>query len=352
MISRTINQIHFEDLEPHRFEDLIRQLIYNFKNWASLEATGKLGSDDGIDIRGYEKIFTNQEETEDLEEFEEKIWFIQCKREKVITPKKMEKIIDESFISGVPDCYILAAACDFSKKTRDIFREKMIKYRIKEFYLWGKTDLEDMLFQEKNDSILFTFFGFSIYLKQKDNSSKIKKKIAIKNKLKIFIGCDREFDEAVITGIDDIDYIDNISDYYSIENIFHENGLIIIIGRYPAYIDFQKKEYDYDIDENFGKPINILIEDENKRNISISVPENKKGVVEVYGILPYDEILEVDKYGDFRTDGRPIIVVKDKKVIQKDMKLVLVDNFNNQLLISEYKKINYFKKKKENPQNI
>jgi hypothetical protein len=32
-ITRTYGQIHFEDLDPKRFEDLIRQLIYDFKDW-------------------------------------------------------------------------------------------------------------------------------------------------------------------------------------------------------------------------------------------------------------------------------------------------------------------------------
>jgi hypothetical protein len=49
--TRTFNPLHFEDLEPHRFEDLIRQLIYDFRQWRSLEATGRTGSDEGMDIR-------------------------------------------------------------------------------------------------------------------------------------------------------------------------------------------------------------------------------------------------------------------------------------------------------------
>ncbi|CCD86205.1 protein of unknown function [Bradyrhizobium sp. ORS 285] len=40
-ISRTYGPIHFEDLEPHRFEDLIRELVYEFKDWQSIEATGR-----------------------------------------------------------------------------------------------------------------------------------------------------------------------------------------------------------------------------------------------------------------------------------------------------------------------
>lgn len=65
MVTRTINPIHFEDLEPHRFEDLIRQLMYDFKDWKSIEATGKLGSDDGIDILAIENNFEESDNYDD-----------------------------------------------------------------------------------------------------------------------------------------------------------------------------------------------------------------------------------------------------------------------------------------------
>ena len=62
--SRTLGPLHFEDLEPKRFEDLVRQLAYDFKVWRRLEATGRAGSDDGFDARGYE-IVAVEEPTED-----------------------------------------------------------------------------------------------------------------------------------------------------------------------------------------------------------------------------------------------------------------------------------------------
>ena len=55
-MTKTLNPLHFEDLEPHRFEDLVRQIIYDFKEWSLLEPTGRLGSDDGYDARGFEII--------------------------------------------------------------------------------------------------------------------------------------------------------------------------------------------------------------------------------------------------------------------------------------------------------
>ncbi len=54
--TRTIAPLHLEDLEPHRFEDLIRQLLYDFRPWRQLEATDRSGTDQGFDARGWEIV--------------------------------------------------------------------------------------------------------------------------------------------------------------------------------------------------------------------------------------------------------------------------------------------------------
>lgn len=36
-VSKTVGPLHFEDLEPHRFEDLVRQLVYDLKDWGKIE---------------------------------------------------------------------------------------------------------------------------------------------------------------------------------------------------------------------------------------------------------------------------------------------------------------------------
>src|SRR5258706_12160096 len=51
--TRTLNPLPFQDLEPHRFEDLVRGLLYTFRHWLKLEPTGRGGSDDGFDVRGW-----------------------------------------------------------------------------------------------------------------------------------------------------------------------------------------------------------------------------------------------------------------------------------------------------------
>ena len=125
-ITKTINPIHFEDLEPHRFEDLVRQLVYDFKVWRLLDATGRSGSDDGFDARGWEAAASSDnaenDETDEADQSpsdvpveSEKLWLIQCKREKSISP---QKLIKYSKAVKDPDVYgvIFAAACDFSKR--------------------------------------------------------------------------------------------------------------------------------------------------------------------------------------------------------------------------------------------
>src|SRR5258707_12561204 len=91
-VNRTFGPIHFEDLDPHRFEDLIRELIYDFRDWQSIEATGQSGNDAGFDIRAYEKNPDVRREEPDEEEagsahpMEGNRWMIQGKREKSIGP--------------------------------------------------------------------------------------------------------------------------------------------------------------------------------------------------------------------------------------------------------------------------
>lgn len=80
---------------PLHFEDLARQLAYEFKPWQRLEATGRSGSDDGFDARGYEIVAkeaqpsASAEEGESIEErsilnegIDDRLWLIQCKRER------------------------------------------------------------------------------------------------------------------------------------------------------------------------------------------------------------------------------------------------------------------------------
>src|SRR5713226_5771963 len=113
--TKTINPLHFEDLEPHRFEDLVRRLLYGFRDWSNIEATGRGGSDEGFDVRAWEKSddVTNvgEEGEEGARSLDGHLWQIQGKREKAINPAKIRTFIKEGVDGKNPPYgYIMAAA--------------------------------------------------------------------------------------------------------------------------------------------------------------------------------------------------------------------------------------------------
>src|SRR6516164_304482 len=117
--------------QPHRFEDLVRQLAYDLRRWKSLEATGRSGSDAGADIRAVELVSLSEEPNEDEEAeevFTERNWIFQCKREKALSPKAVRNAVEESLGSAgsAPHGFVLAAACDISTAARDAFRQEMV----------------------------------------------------------------------------------------------------------------------------------------------------------------------------------------------------------------------------------
>ena len=177
--TRTLNPLPFSSLEPRRFEDLIRQLAYDFRRWRMLEATGRAGSDDGYDARGYEitgGIANEPQEVRDIDDvavtFEpatDNLWLIQCKRERAITPAKIKLHLSEIPEAEARKVYgvIFTAACDFSKKTRDVALSWARDHGISEIHIWGKAEVEDQLFQPKNDHLLFAYFGISLQIRRR-----------------------------------------------------------------------------------------------------------------------------------------------------------------------------------------
>lgn len=192
--TRTLNPLPFGDLEPHRFEDLVRQLAYDLRRWKALEATGRSGSDRGADIRAVELVpIDDPQEEDDGEEsaqsFAERSWIFQCKREKSLPPKAVRNAVEESIPAGaaVPHGFVLAAACDVSTAARDAFREEMVARGVQEFFIWAKSELEDLLFQPKNDRLLFAYFGIALQPRRRGLVTSLRSEIAKKKQLQALI---------------------------------------------------------------------------------------------------------------------------------------------------------------------
>ena len=173
-VSKTLGPIHFEDLgSQNGSKTFVRQLLYDFRDWQRLEPTGRSGSDDGFDARGFDAVRQSiiiEPQTDDETKMRShpiliRQWLIQCKRERQITPALLLKHLksDQRRGASAPIIGIVfVAACDFSKRARDTFKDWCIANKISEYHLWGKADIEDQLFQAKNDHLLFAYFGISL----------------------------------------------------------------------------------------------------------------------------------------------------------------------------------------------
>jgi len=346
MTTKTLNPIHFEDLEPHRFEDLVRQLLYDFKNWKSLEATGRLGSDEGTDIRGIElsASLSEQEENEDDEEKDdtikdvlpiEKLWIIQCKREKSIGPTKIKSIISKSLSSldSPPFGFMLVAACDFSKKTRDEFRKQMLELGIQEFYVWGKADIEDLLFMPKNDHLLFAYFGISIQIRRRSIKTKVRSRLTLKKKLVKVLGGfkNKKYNPILIRDPKNNQYpfINKSAEflknppwrYWYLDSHNPPDHLAFIVNKFYAYANWENKEWD--LLKNFDTAIpnnpNLFdlsrdaFDPEHKHEIyrvysERHIPEQNRAWAMTIRFIHYDRILAIDELGDSLNDGPHLLV--------------------------------------------
>ena len=322
-VTRTHGPIHFEDLDPHRFEDLIRELIYDYKDWQSIEATGRSGSDDGFDVRAYEKTEIissaeneNNEEVVEIHPMEGNLWMIQGKREKEIGPKKIKTIISDINAKNPPYAYILAASANFSKASYDVFREELRKKGVMEFYLWGKAELEDMLHLPKNDRILFTFFGISLVSKRRTRATEIRSTISVKNKLYRTVGEGDQFHQSILVrDLKDINYPYE-REYKNFETKprwreyvaygHHPLGLWCHSHEYFAYIDTEKKEWDFskeaDLVHRKGEDGDERKEEFEKIDLVNDVwdflPRKNKGHFVIDCLIKYADIVVVDDKGD------------------------------------------------------
>jgi hypothetical protein len=316
--TRTYAPLQFEALEPHRFEDLVRDLIYDFRDWQTIEATGRSGSDQGYDIRAFEKVsatvrLDEEAEQEDISLLPEgNRWMIQCKREKELGPTRVQNIIEGSVDKNDPPYgYILAAPANFSKRSYDAFRSTLVERGVQEFHLLGRAELEDLLYMPKNDRILFAFFGISLVSKKRTRVTEIRTTVNNKNKLySIFEAQVQDqalFAPVLIRDVNDRHYPnkDNYPDFDKRPH-FYPEGIRFNIREHFAYINRKTKEWD------FTPVVDLVprrIGNEDDREETFELRENVKHFWEHLpqahqakhvrdGIVLYQNFQFIDKQGD------------------------------------------------------
>jgi hypothetical protein len=331
--TRTLNPLPFQDLETRRFEDLVRQLAYDFRAWKLLEPTGRGGSDDGMDIRGIEQVDTERsDDPEDEDEpgvpvRDERLWVFQCKREKSIGPKELRKYVAESVPdkASAPYGLVLAAACDFSKKARDAFRAEVVTRGVKEFYLWGKADLEDMLFQPKNDPLLFAYFGLSLQPRRRTLRTHLRSLIATKKQVRSVF---KESYENRNTHQTFVIRDPNNDTYpkphqegerpgwllYRIQGEDVELGAVVIWHEHPAWVSSDGKQWDAIESADFAlmharsdirSARNRFDNEDNDPTLEAGrgfwneyVGDSQRATLKVVRVVPWDRILAIDPHGD------------------------------------------------------
>lgn len=334
--TRTFGPLHFEDLEPHRFEDLVRQLAYDFKPWHSIEATGRAGADRGFDVRAHEALPNAQPKAEDDDDVSEvvatRLWVVQCKREKSIGPKKLADFLDEIQLDKSEDGWgiIFAASCNFSLSARDTFRAKARELGFSEAHLWGKGELEDALFQPKNDHLLFAYMGISLQARRRSARTEIRSRLTMKRKTKKLITPMRPVLVRDVTD-DRYPYMDSDKTkslferrrwkVYSAGQCKHD-GLHLLRQRHFAFLDDDDEHWDFAETMNdaehsrYEDPWSNVdgnrIDQARVEAMALweALPEQNRAWFEHHIILPYENILDIDEDGDeiFRN---PHIFVSD-----------------------------------------
>ena len=334
--TRTFAPLQFEALEPRRFEDLVRDLMYGYRDWQSIEATGRSGSDDGYDIRAFEKRLhdlVNQDSDTEQDEpvtIEGNRWMIQCKREKELGPTRIKAIVTDAVqASDPPYGYVLAAPANFSKKAYDAFRGALSERGVQEFHLFGRAELEDMLYMPKNDRILFAFFGVSLASKKRTRVTEICAAVNNKNKLWSILRTGDGFDlfteaHVLIRDVNDTHYphkgeypdfdkLPRWKEYIACE--FRANGVRFHIREHFAFINREKKEWDCTpvIDllyrESAAPPFwEFEAQREDRRRLSelrqrVSdfwehLPRSNQAKFIVDGIVLYEHFAYIDRIGD------------------------------------------------------
>jgi len=384
--TRTLNPLHFEDLEPHRFEDLVRRLLYGFREWIDIEPTGRSGSDEGFDIRAWERneTITNvgDEGEEGSRNIEGNLWQVQGKREKSITPAKMKSVLNNDIDPDNPPYgYILAAATNISKSTYDTFREELRAKGVRQFFFWGKDYLEDQLSLPENDEILFTFFGISLSPRRKSRISEMKFNINNKNRIiKTFFG-NEELEhrngqighrEAVLFrdindrhypyagGYPDFDTKPRWEEHTAVQ--VTALGVYFKCREWYAFVDRDEKTWD------FTRAVDLMprkhnLDKANKRRLKDTgrnierywrhIPQRNQAKLNLFGFVAFEDMLIIDDKGDTEFTNPHIFVDFGKDGPFSHLTGSLTIGSENPIYLEEleknYQRVSYFPRKFPKP---
>jgi Restriction endonuclease len=288
--TRTINPLHFEDLDPRRFEDLVLQLVYKARQWEDIHHDGRLGSDDGVDIRAIERTMDGVL----------RFWFVQCKRYKTLRPADAKAAVDAALskISQPPEVLLLVVGCDVTVGTRTAYEEYATQRGIPTAMLWTASKLEAMLTHDYPD-LLFGFFGISLARRERSRETDLKRGLAMKRKLMNLFPYKCGHPKFIVRSIDDSTYPDTaeppkgeMSSWFRPEFGRHYyNGIEAILSVNTLIVD--KEDHRWAVIDYFDSDVSVGEE-------TSAIDPDRYEIVNAYAIgrIPFRNIVEVDEGGD------------------------------------------------------
>jgi hypothetical protein len=232
------------------------------------------------------------------------------------------KEIPPAEISGLYGV-VVAASSTVSKKARDQFFLWCSDAGLKEAHLWGREELEDALFQPKNDHLLFAYFGISLKIRERSRSTQIRRRLALKRKAKRLLDSRRGM-PILLRNIDDDSYpcLDDVEllrrkalwRFFQYEEL-QALGLKVASGFHYAYLDPVSGDWDVafrvnrDAPDEYDDPWlgssrgQIMADEVALRALWLDFPEEKRAMAKVWGIIEYDMIIDIDELGDEHFDG-------------------------------------------------
>lgn len=287
----TTNRLHFEDLEPRRFEELGYNLLHRIYKWDRLDHTGVCGNDGGVDIYGVT--------TDGIP------CYCQVKRYQKITQSDMRGIYSTILTNnptGIePNAkFILICACDLSKQVLDVAYEEGQKAGFTKVELYSRTRLEALLYNGHR-TLLRTFFGTE-KSRSESNATKIRKQARAKrNVLNKLIRKDLEkIPVETLAANPSIKFVTDEFMLLSAKSALSSDRYGDDVSYGPAW-PIELKDEGIELTLPFYRTVIFNIKTKTWR-VKIGNDQARDNEYELQGeargLLPYSQIIEIEEEGD------------------------------------------------------
>lgn len=291
--SSTTNRLHFEDIEPHRFEALSFEILNRTKKWKRINHVGALGNDGGVDIYGITD--------------EGRVCYCQAKRLQKASKTDITSIVDKVLENNsieTNSTLIYIFACDLSAATTKYAYEYAEEQGFAYVELITAMNLETYLYNEYKD-LLKKYFGldyYSSHSKAEEVRYSLKMKSVAEQKLLITDFYNKytntqlikdpsikfRYDALIVRSVNDTQYPDfdenNPPEWFkAFPYNFLDDGLEILLAPYTdTRIAFNTKTFEW----RRVTDDDVLLKEE----LSLRC--------DYVGFLPYHEIVTIEEDGD------------------------------------------------------